>query len=807
MGTSTDLLNDQIRNDWLDFTIYLGLNQLILMPTRVNHKSSTLIDHIYTNMPDNITSTCVPNIGISDHHVIFCNRKLNASVPKAIHTTIQYRSYKTFNEINFCNDLNNICWSHLKDMDDIDSIVLHWNKLFMNVVDTHVPLKIKRVKHKYQPDWFNADILQAIQERDQFKSSNMHEEYKHARNTVIKLIRKARKHTYESKINKRQNNPASIWRLFKEFGASRKSNTIEEILSIEEGGQTYTDQTEIVHAFNNFFINVASNIKDPIPSSNFEYLKDYIDKKVPADMFFEIPNISIEAVYLSLKNLDISKSTGLDKIGPRLLRTAASCIAPMVTFMINHSLNTSTFPAVWKEAKVKPLFKKGSSADVNNYRPISILPTLSKLIEKHVHVSFVNFLNSFKLLHATQSGFRKGHSTESAMTYMVDKWLKALNDGNYIGTVLVDFRKAFDLCDISILIQKLTMYKCSETTIDWFHSYLTKRKQLVSINNILSSDQEITCGVPQGSILGPLLFLVFINDLPLLLSDKITSVDLFADDTTLYDINKNKSNLERNLNASLKILEKWCSHNGMQLNTDKTKVMLITTRQKCAMLDTSSSLSLKYKDIQLQVSSGEKLLGINLENNLKWDSHVRIVTKKMSSYLWLLSKISIYLTNEYKLLYYKAYIMPHLNYCSIIWGNTTVYNKNKIDRLQKRACKIILGTNYTDFESALEYLNLLKFEDRVTFNKSLAMFKIANHKSPEYLCDMYKMRDINNDNGNITLRSVTNKNFCIPKCKLEMFKSSLTYSGPIIWNNLPKDLKKCQNLTTFKRQYLKIARK
>ena len=172
------------------------------MPTRVNNRSSTLIDHIYTNMPDNITSTCVPNIGISDHHVIFCNRKLNASVPRSIHTTIQYRSYKTFNEINLCNDLNNICWSHLKDMDDIDSIVLHWNKLFMNVADTHVPLKIKRVKHKYQPDWFNADILQAIQERGQFKSSNMHEEYKHARNTVIKLIRKARKCTYESKINK-----------------------------------------------------------------------------------------------------------------------------------------------------------------------------------------------------------------------------------------------------------------------------------------------------------------------------------------------------------------------------------------------------------------------------------------------------------------------------------------------------------------------------------------------------------------------------------------------------------------------------
>ena len=144
-------------------------------------------------------------------------------------------------------------WSQLKDINDIDSIVLHWNKLFMSIVDKHVPIKTKRVKHKYQPDWFNADILQAIQERDHFKASNMYSEYKQARNTVIKLIRKARKHTYEEKINKGQNNPASIWRLFKEFGASRKSKSQDDILSIEEDGQTYTDKNDIVHAFNNFF--------------------------------------------------------------------------------------------------------------------------------------------------------------------------------------------------------------------------------------------------------------------------------------------------------------------------------------------------------------------------------------------------------------------------------------------------------------------------------------------------------------------------------------------------------------------------
>ena len=189
--------------------------------------------------------------------------------------------------------------------------------------------------------------------------------------------------------------------------------------------------------------------KDPIPNSDFEDLKGFVDNKVQSDVFFNIPNISIAKVSTMLRNLDITKSTGLDNIGPRLLKLSAQSIAPIISFMINYSLNTSTFPSIWKEAKVKPLLKKGPSTEVNNYRPISILPTLSKLIEKHVSASFTDFLNNFKLLHTTQSSFRKGHSTQSALVYTVDKWLKALDEGCYVGTVLIDFRKAFDLCDIS----------------------------------------------------------------------------------------------------------------------------------------------------------------------------------------------------------------------------------------------------------------------------------------------------------------------------------------------------------------------
>ena len=173
------------------------------------------------------------------------------------------------------------------------------------------------------------------------------------------------------------------------------------------------------------------------------------------------------------------------------------------------------------------------------------------------------------------------------------------------------------------------------------------------------------------------------------------------------------------------------------------------------------------------------------------------MTKKISSYLWLLSRISEYLTDKYKLIYYKAYIQPHLDYCNIIWGNTTVYNKSKIHRLQKRACKLILGVNYTDFESALKNLNIIKFEDRVIFNKAIAMFKIAHDDSPNYLRDMFKTNEQANTNNTITLRSVTNMNFWIPQSKLEIYKNCLSYSGPVVWNNLPKEIKMCQKLTSF----------
>lgn len=231
-----------------------------------------------------------------------------------------------------------------------------------------------------------------------------------------------------------------------------------------------------------------------------------------------------------------------------------------------------------------------------------------------------------------QSGFRRNHSCETALINMIDKWLNALNNGNLVGVILIDFRKAFDLVDHKLLLKKLSLYKLNRNALKWFQSYLTTRKQRVSLGNCLSNEQFVKCGVPQGSILGPLLFLLFINDLPLHIN---IHSDLYADDTTLYDINSSKDIIERNLQNALNILSKWCEHNGMVINLSKTKVMLVTTRQKRNTL-INDKLHITLNDVELKVLSGDKILGVYVDNNLLWSNHISEITKKVSKNIWLL---------------------------------------------------------------------------------------------------------------------------------------------------------------------------
>ena len=576
------------------------------------------------------------------------------------------------------------------------------------------------------------------------------------RNEISKEIQEAKQSTYESKIEKGKDDPKSIWEIFKEFGASCKKGDGNDCLQIKAGDSVISNDFDLAENFNDYFINVASNLKEPLEQSPFNKLKEQVNAKIPEGVHFELPELDENFVFKFLSTLDISKATGLDGNGPKLLKISSGIITKSITYIVNNCIRSGKFPTSWKLAKVNPLYKGGAKDGINNYRPISILPTLSKLIEKFIQKRLMAYLNSFDVLHKYQSGFRSGHSTETALILMTEGWLKAINEDKFVGTIMVDFRKAF---------------------INLMKSYLKNRTQVVSVNGTKSNTAEISSGVPQGSILGPLLFLIFVNDLPLVLSGKVSSTDMYADDTTIYDIQADMGTLRSNLQESLTILQKWCKQNGMLLNTEKTKVMLISTRQKRIRLDTRL-LSLTYNETDLQLTTGDKILGVYIDENFQWNNHFQFVCKKVSSYIWLLSRIKSYLSLEHRSLFYKAYIQPHFNYCNIIWGNSTNSNVSRLTKLQRRVCKIILENEYEDLDSAQKRLNILSFDQNVFVNKAKTMYKVANSLLPQCIIDFFQFRA--DSLPETALRSVTNHNFTIPKPKSSLYKESLAYSGPVI---------------------------
>ena len=608
-----DLLNSQIKNVWTEYIEPFGLTQLVSEATRVTSNSKTLIDHIYSNCPENVNSLNVPKIGLSDHFPIFFTRKMHVQPPKSSHFTISYRSFKNFDEAKFIEDLQTVPWDTIKLFDDTDDIMEAWLDLFLQVVDKHVPIKQHRVKHKNQPQWMTPEILDAMKCRDKHKSLGNDNEYKIWRNKVIELINNSKKAQYQTFIDSNKDNPGSIYKIFQEVGAGKGLHRKTSVTSVKIGESLIEDSTEMANEFNNFFVNVASKLKDCVINTDHDKLREFCQAKLPAETKFTIPPIQKEKVSKFLSYIDISKATGTDLIGPRLLKLAAPFITDEITFICNHSINSSVFPAKWKEAKVAPLHKNGPNEEINNYRPISILPVLSKVLEKHVHESLSEFLHEHNLQHKTQSGFRAQHSCETALINIIDLWLNAIDNGKMIGVVLVDFKKAFDLVDHQILIKKLELYGIKDEALQWFNNYLTNRKQQVSVNNCKSDFQHISYGVPQGSILGPLLFLLFINDLPLYTNNVFT--DLYADDTTLYDVQDSMEQIEINLQSALNNLHIWCRGNGMILNSSKTKVMLVTTNQRRLRL-ANDSLDLKFHNETLNMITNEKILGVFVDNNL-----------------------------------------------------------------------------------------------------------------------------------------------------------------------------------------------
>lgn len=531
-------------------------------------------------------------------------------------------------------------------------------------------------------------------------------------------------------------------------------------------------------------------------------LQDFVNSHIPPSSQdkFCIPPITKEIVEADLSKIPSNKATGLDGISVRVLKEALPVTSSSLALIYNASISNGVFPAAFKIAKVLPLHKKDSIQERGNYRPISVLPILSKPLERHIASAYLRYLTSNNLLYSNQSAYRPYHSCETALLNITDNWLKAMDNSELVGTVFLDLSKAFDLVNHDILLAKLDKYHTATNTLDWFRSYLTGRTQVVSVSGVLSSPLNLEVGVPQGSILGPLLFSIYMNHLPLLL--KNTEVDIYADDTTIWSSGTNCTDIQNTLNNSLDKANSWFKLNRMIPNTKKTKHLLIGSVQRLSQSN-ETTMEIYIDNIKLEEAAGEKLLGVVIDSNLSWNLHIDCLIKKLNSRICLLKRAKVYLTFACRKMLYNALIKPILEYCCTVWGNCTVGNLQRVLRLQKRCARLIFDADtHENSVKLFNKLHWLPIDDIIRIRKLYLLHKINQGHCPAYF-NKYIEHISNTHNYNT--RSASNNNITTPACKRNSGLRTFHSSACRLWNALDPEPKTLSH-TNFKNYLVKFYR-
>ena len=454
-----------------------------------------------------------------------------------------------------------------------------------------------------------------------------------------------------------------------------------------------------------------------------------------------------------------------------MIKNNIDLLSPILVRLVNISFETGCFPDPLKIAKIVPIFKGGDSTILSNYRPISILPTVSKIIERLVYNRLMSHLEINNILSNNQFGFRKKLSPQSAILSMLNQTINSIERGNYVIGIFLDLKKAFDTIDHTILLKKLKHYGIRSNALKWFISYLTGRRQYTNINDCTSNLLPITHGVPQGSTLGPLLFLLYINDL--VNASQNLKYILFADDTNLFCSGPNLKDLCDIVNTELNIISNWLNINKLTINISKT-FYLIFTRRKL------ENISISLCNQQLKRKNSIKFLGVIVDDKLCWREHINYICKKISKSIGIIRKIKDSLNEQSKIMLYYTMIYPYLQYCVAAWGAACPTHLKPLISKQKCIAKMIKSESSLLKLSDIYNLEVLKFMHS----------QIINNPNP--IISFRQVLDIHNVNtrNRHDLRPIHPNS--------ELAKRFITYKGCLLWNNLPNYLKSFQNSTTFK---------
>ena len=481
------------------------------------------------------------------------------------------------------------------------------------------------------------------------------------------------------------------------------------------------------------------------------------------------------------KNVHRPKSTGPDKINARLVKDSAEVICPTLTKIFNSSLQQGIFPEDLKNATISPIYKNGDKSDCSNYRPISVLSNVAKILEKIVYNQLISYINENNILTNRQFSFRKSHSTTTSLLKSTNKWLLNIDKGLINGVLFLDLRKAFDTVDHKILIDKLKLYGITGNTLHWFTSYLDKRYQTCKVNNVRSARKLIECGVPQGSNLGPLLFLLYVNDLPNCLDQAEPS--MFADDTNISTSAGSVEKLETQLNIELDKIYRWLVANKLTLNVSKTEYMIIGSCHNLGKIDKDPVIKIGSETVNRVHTS--KSLGVIIDDKLKWEDQIDSISKKVSREIGAIKLIKPYVPKKCLTQVYNALVQPYFDYCSLVWQNCKLELQSKLQKLQNRAARIITGDNWEiRSKDVLNKLNWLPLNQRRLTDTLLFMRKIFKDEVPISISNQFQLSV--NEQYNLRSNCTMLK---LAKRRTNTLKRSFSYHAAKTLNKLPTDLK------------------
>ena len=769
------------------------------------------IDVMLTNKPKSFFKTYTIETGLSDHHKLILTFLRSHYSNKLKAKKITYRNVKNINYEHFENDIANI---HYEEMHRFSDSYTGFSTLFKSIVDRHAPIKTKIVRGNNKP-FMNKELGKALKTKSRIKnkwnkwrSRENFLEWQNIKKKCNYLTWKAEKDHFEKILSNGVVTNKDLWEKVKP-ALSHKYDKFQSDIILKEGEHIISEESKVSEILNNQYINIveistgtAPPTQGSIDLSNKETMEPYIDKivthykdhpsiiaikehvhnlNVPS---FKIPLAQAEDIDIILNQINTKKAAGPDLILPVLVKQVAHLINEPVKNIINEMLSTCMYPDNGKIAHVTPVFKTDKKDRQNkaNFRPLSITGTFSKILERYIQNHIYCHIDSF--LSIFISAYRKRYSSNHVLIRLIENWKLQLDNKKYVGAVLMDLSKAFDCVPHDLLIAKMHAYGFDYDTLNLFLSYLKNRKQGVKVNNSISPLMTMISGVPQGSILGPILFNLFINYLVFFM--KHSDLTNYADDNTISAWANSIEELILTLESESETAIKWFQDNEMIVNPDKFQAIIINKNGK---LEQNNHI-LKFNEYEIASKSSVTLLGVEIDDKLSFHSHIHMLARNAAGQLnYLISKRK-FLNLEAKKVLIESFIMSNFNYCPLVWLFCDSKSTSKQETIQKRALRFLYDDYESDYEHLLTLANKPTIEVRKLRFLAMEIFKTINELNPAFMKEIFTLNASRNASRNLLMvKAQRTKKYGT---------NTLRSLGPRIWNALPLETRSCTNLNTFK---------